>query len=462
MMFRTRFRATVLARVFIFLALLVCAFACGMIRRGPPNVLLITIDALRGDHLELRGYSRETAPELSELASRGVYFKNAVAQAPLTIPSLLMIMTGKLFYNDSIPDDMKTVAEILKSRGYATAAFVRNPLIELDHRGIDRGFDTFYCPEKSSGSWTTEAEFKALAEAQLYAHDLRAEELLRQAEGWLEKSPAGQPFFLWVHLFDPHDPYYPPSPYDAHFDQDYEGTVDGDVRRTYESENPIWGKVEKNPPPDDMKHIIALYDGEIRYTSAQVGAFLKNLETAGLDKRTLIVVSSDHGESLGEHNLWGHGLSVYEPETLIPLIMVLPGRIPKGKVVSQPVEAIDIVPTVLSLIGKEKDGNQFSGKDVADLMKDGTAVDERAGAFARWKDQKSYRTERWKLVDTGGKLEAFDLKEDPMEQNNIAELSPALLTNLQFELGKTEKREVKIKKTGKSLLERLESLGYLK
>lgn len=221
------------------------------------------------------------------------------------------------------------------------------------------------------------------------------------------------------------------------------------------------GKVEKNPPSEDIERIVALYDGEIRYTSAQVGAFLDKFEAAGLSKHTLIVVSSDHGESLGEHNLWGHGMSVYEPETLIPLIMVLPGRIPKGAVVSQPVEAIDIVPTILSLVGERADG-KFGGKDVAGLLKDGTNADEKAGAFARWKDQKSFRTERWKLVDTGGKLEIFDLKDDPLENINAAERFPALLVNLHFELDKAKEREIKVKKSGQSLFEQLESLGYLK
>jgi arylsulfatase len=205
----------------------------------PPNILIITVDALRADHLDVYGYDRETAPELAALAKRGARFDAAYAQAPLTVPSIFMMMTGELFYRRSVPAGVPTLAERLKAEGYATAAFVRNPLIELDSCGMDRGFDTFFKPARVIG------EDASVAELQLYEADLTAKQILAKADEWLRANHDKEPFFLWVHLFDPHDPYSPPEPYDTQFDPGYKGTADGDIRRTKDSDNPVWGLVEK-------------------------------------------------------------------------------------------------------------------------------------------------------------------------------------------------------------------------
>jgi len=368
---------------------------CGLFAPSPPNVLMITVDALRADHLDIYGYDRETAPELAELARRGARFDAVTVQAPLTIPSLHIIMTGELYYQADILPDMKTLAERLKSEGYTTAAFIRNPLLELNSHGIERGFDTFFAPETVMEEYLSEEEMHRVAEKQLYAKDLKAETLLAKADEWLRQNSDNQPFFLWIHLFDPHDPYSPPPPYDSQFDESYNGDVDGDIRRTAKTDNPIWENVEKNPPPEDRQHIVALYDGEIRYVSAQIGAFLEKFRQTGLEDNTLIVVSADHGESLGEHNMWGHGISLYESELHIPLFMVLPGKIPPGTVISQPIETLNIVPTILSLVGEKAD-EELIGKDLTPLFNGGSV--EQTGVFARWVGMSSYRKGRWKLI----------------------------------------------------------------
>lgn len=436
--------------------------SCTLFAPARPNILFITVDALRADHLESNGYFRETSPELSELAARGAYFANTSVQAPLTIPSLFIMMSGILLYGGTIPEDVQTLAELLKSEGYATAAFIRNPLLELDSRGLERGFDSFFCPE-SVVDPDTEAESQLLlADRQLYAHDLRAEELLERAHGWLVQNQSKQPFFLWVHLFDPHDPYSPPSPYDSLFDEDYTGTMTGDIRRPSGTDKPLLEKVEKNPPPDDHRHIIALYDGEIRYVSKQIGLFLDKLQKNGLEKNTLIVVSADHGESLGEHNLWGHGLSLYETELHIPLIMVMPGRIPAGKVITKPVESADIVPTILSLVGKEIT-MELAGKDLTPFFKNDPDFD--AGAFARWRSLRSFRLERWKMITTEeGKFELYDLQNDPLETKNLVSEDPRLLRILDIRLQAAAGRRTVLsdKKATETLADDLKSLGYLK
>jgi len=143
------------------------------------------------------------------------------------------------------------------------------------------------------------------AKKQFYDRDLRAEELLAKADEWLRQDHQNQPFFLWIHLFDPHDPYSPPPPYDSLFDEGYIGDAEGDIRRTSETDNPVWGQVQKNPPPKDHQHIVALYDGEVRYAADRIGEFLERFSRIGLKRRTLIVFSSDHGESLGRASEMG-------------------------------------------------------------------------------------------------------------------------------------------------------------
>jgi arylsulfatase A-like enzyme len=436
--------------------------SCSFFAPARPNILFITVDALRADHLELNGYSRETAPELSALAANGMYFSNATVQAPITIPSLFVIMSGNLLLGERMPDNEKTLAEWLKEHGYTTAAFVRNPLIELNTRGLSRGFDYFFCPEPVASTGDSEENISVLGERQLYERDLRAEELLEKAYEWLSENQTNQPFFLWVHLFDPHDPYSPPAPYDSMFDEDYTGTMTGDIRKPQGNEKPLWEEVEKNPPPEDREHLIALYDGEIRYTSEQIGIFLEKVKSRGLADTTLIVVSSDHGESLGEHNLWGHGLSLYEPELRVPLIMVLPGTIPAGNVISEPVEAADIVPTLFAVLDMEVEEN-FGGKDLTPYFKGGT--DLEAGAFALWGPLCSFKTESWKLIASDeGHVELYNLKSDPLEKRNVASDNPGLLKVLDHRLKASTTRQIVLSNAddGRSVQDELRSLGYLK
>lgn len=432
---------------------------CGLAGPKPPNVLIITVDALRPDHLDIHGYERETAPELAALAARGARFDAATAQAPLTVPSVFMMMTGELFYHGRIPAGIATLAERLKEKGYTTAAFVRNPLLELDYRGAEKGFDTFFVPDPVSDEDTSGNKLHAIAQRQLYSANLTAEALLAKADEWLQANHGGEPFFLWIHLFDPHDPYSPPPPYDKHFDGDYKGTVDGDIRQTKDTDNPIWDLVEKNPPPEDLNHIVALYDSEIRYSSAEIGKFLDKWAKILPEEQTMIVFSSDHGESLGEHRIWGHGYSLHETELRIPLFISLPGRIPAGAVISQPVESLDIVPTVLSLAGIQPD-KRLIGQDLTPLF---SGEDNReAGVFARWAGEYSYREGRWKLM-LGKKrgVELYDLESDPGEQRNLAAEEPQVLDHMRRALDASARREIRINEEGDPLRDRLKGLGYL-
>ncbi len=281
----------------------------GILRDGRLNVVLITLDTTRADRLGCYGYAGAVTPNLDALARNGVRFERAYAPVPLTLPSHASIMTGLNPYAHGIhnngsyalPAATPTLAAQLKARGYATGAFVAS--FSVDSRfGLDQGFDV-YDDDIQPGS-----PFKSAN------GERRAEQVLQVFEPWFEKAAAGpDPFFAWVHFFDPHLPYNPPSPIREEF-----------VGRPY--------------------------DGEVAYMDAIVGQVMRRLKAKGLLERTLVVVAGDHGESFGEKGESGHGVFLYEPAVHVPLLVYAEGRLPAGAVVPARVRLIDILPTVLDML----------------------------------------------------------------------------------------------------------------
>jgi arylsulfatase A-like enzyme/Tfp pilus assembly protein PilF len=276
------------------------------------NLLLITLDTTRADHLG--SYDSESAetPVLDGLASRGVRFDDAVTVAPLTLPSHASILTGLYPPNHGVRANghyrlapaHETLAELLSRRGYETAAFVS--AFVLDHRfGLDQGFETYddaVDPERTGG---------------LSIEERPAGEVTDSASRWLGTRSSKRPFFAWVHYFDPHKPYRAPEPFASRY-------------------------------PDHP------YAAEIAYMDAEIGRLIRALESGGQAERTLIVVVADHGEPLGAHGEEVHGFFVYEAVMRVPLIVVLPGVAPRQPAVDdRVVSVVDIFPTVLDLLGVE-------------------------------------------------------------------------------------------------------------
>src|ERR1700736_173312 len=290
----------------------VSLFANGQskVQASPPNVFLITIDTLRADHVRCYGYQNIQTPALDSLAKDGVRFAQAFTPSPITNTSHTTILTGLLPSSHGVTDfavplaaTHPTWAELLKKKGYHTAAFIGAVILDSKTLapGLDRGFD-FYdnFPEHSQ----TKSRWGRV--------ERRGMDVVQRAEAWLSTHPQG-PHFVWVHLYDPHDPYEPPAPY---------------------------SQIYKD----------RLYDGEIAYADSALANFISYLKNHGWYENSLIVVVGDHGEGLGEHHEDTHGIFLYDATTHVPLILKLPGETAgKMKVVEAQVRTTDILPTVLAL-----------------------------------------------------------------------------------------------------------------
>jgi choline-sulfatase len=370
-------------------------------KTSQPDVVLVTIDTLRADHVHCYGYDPIQTPALDALASNGIRFAQAFTPSPITNTSHITILTGLLPSTHGVTDfavplalTHPTLAELLHKSGYHTAAFIGAVILDSKTLapGLDRGFD-FYdnFPEHPQ----TKSRWGRV--------ERRGMDVVQHAETWMKAHPAG-PRFVWVHLYDPHDPYEPPPPYS----------------QTYKDR---------------------LYDGEIAYADSALANLLAYLKNAGRYESSLIVVAGDHGEGLGEHHEDTHGIFLYDSTTHIPLIVKLPGRNHPGKVMSAQVRTTDILPTVLDLLRvpppAHLDGESL--KPYFDTMenKDRTAWGETDYPLRfGWAPLRSVRAEGFKFIDAP-RPELYDLRVDLGEltnnyqpQNSTAQKFHAMLAEL--------------------------------
>jgi choline-sulfatase len=403
----------------------------GSCRSGSPqparrlNLLLVTIDTLRPDRLGCYGYSNIETPNLDRIARRGVLFENAVAPAPLTAPSHASMMTGNYPTVHKVrntggfvlPASQTTLAKILQDQGWDTAAFVGSSVLKKRF-GLNQGFALYddEMPPAAGGSAEAEPEH-------------RAGEVVDRAVKWLD-TQSGKPFFLWAHVYDPHIPYDPPAPF----------------REKY-ADRP--------------------YDGEIAYTDQQLGRLFDAVARKSPAENTVVAVLSDHGESFSEHGEYTHGVFLYDSTLRIAFLMA-GGSVPAGVRVKQQARTIDLLPTVLELVGgKAPAAGQgtslapsFSGKEV------GTTYSYAETLFTNlnmgWAELRSMRTNRWKYI-RAPKPELYDLAQDPGESANVIAAHPAEAQELEAKLnsvsGKTEK--VAPAAMDPRTLQQLKSLGYL-
>ena len=359
------------------------------------NVLLVTVDTLRADHLGCYGDEAARTPVIDALAARGARFETAIAHSPITGPSHASILTGLTplghgVRNNSdyvLPAGVPTLPDTFARAGYRTAAFVSG--FPLERRfGYDRGFET-YDDAFPRGSDPRRAPYV----------ERPADLTTRAAARWLDdRASSPGPWFLWVHYYDPHSPYEPPPEYARRF---------------------------AGRP----------YDGEIAFVDAQLGLLLRRLDEGGLADRTLVVVTADHGESLGEHGEATHGMFVYDSTLRVPWILAGPG-IPKGRTVKAMGRGIDVAPTILDYAGQAVAAS-IEGRSVRPAIEGRPMSDEPAYAeslFAslhlRWAPLYAWRTSKWKLVDAP-RPELFDLEADPAERHDRAGLEPSRVEALR-------------------------------
>lgn len=299
------------------------------------NLLLITIDTLRADHLGLYGYRRATSPHIDALGRRSAVFDQAYTFWPKTRGSFAMMLTGRTpsqnGYSKKHPLILgfnPTLATALKAGGYATAATVDNPNVAAQH-GYAQGFDGY------RETWM---------EKVLASEMDRTRAITADGVRYLRSAPAGKPFFLWLHYVNPHGPYEPPAPYDTRF-MDAESRQGPKLKRV----DGFHGGVRKEWSRQDdlpLGHYVALYDGEIAAVDAEVGQVLAALQESGQAGRTLVVLTSDHGESLGEHGYYfDHGEDLFDPCLRIPLLVAGPGVKPGRS--DELVSTLDLMPTLL-------------------------------------------------------------------------------------------------------------------
>jgi arylsulfatase A-like enzyme len=304
-----------------------------------PNIVLVTVDALRSDHVSSYGYARNTTPNLDGLAAQGARFLQASTTSPWTYAANAAMVTGQsptrlgASWNVAgLPGAMPTLAGLLQGAGYQTAGFASAVLIRKTY-GFDRGYDHY--DDSATYGYPNSAQNMA-------------QEVNQRTLAWLDANrDPNKPLFLYIYYFDPHSWYNPPAPYDTLYDNTYTGAVTPEVIE--DGQSIVGGTV--TPTARDMEHILALYDGEIAYWDAKFGEMLTALQSRGLLDNTLLTVTADHGESFGEHEKWAHAGSLYEEAMRVPLLMRYTGVIGADTSRSVPVSNMDLMPTLLDYAG---------------------------------------------------------------------------------------------------------------
>lgn len=369
-----------------------CLLCLGCSPAPPRNLLLVTFDTTRADHLGCYGRANARTATLDRLASRGVLFEQCRSAAPLTMPSHSTMLTGLyplahgvrdngLF---TLPESRTTLAELLRARGYATAAAIGS--FVLDHRfGLGQGFDLY--EDRVGREYENYWGQRTVSKNALFFDERPAERVNAAILPWLRQNRA-RPFFLWVHYWDPHQPHTPPAPYSELLATD-------------------------------------LYQGEIAYADAALGQLLAELEAGGVAERTLVVMTADHGEGLNDHNEATHSLLCYDATLHVPLIVAGPGA-PVGKRVRERVGTVDILPTVLELLGVPP-RSDVQGRSLVPLWRDGERGDDRhpyyAETLAPRLSQGLGELRVWfegpfKYIH-GPRSELYDLRADPEERSNL-------------------------------------------
>lgn len=449
--------------VVVVLAAMVAGFeawtslARSRIRVSGPNVVLISLDTLRRDHLGCYGYARQVSPALDGLAAASVVYENAITQAGSTLSSHKSLMTSMYSPMLRVPGDQRldrrriTLAEMLQNRGYRTAAFANGLGWVTPMFRFDQGFDTYVVPSR-----------------RLVPTLATAEEITRLGLDWVGKR-GDQRFFLFLHYGDIHSdtgvrPYDAPEPYGSMFlppgSERFDRT-DEEIRGSAYLTAINWGRYR--PPPEEIEYLKALYDGGIRYTDHHIGRLLDGLRALGVLDRTMIVVFSDHGEEFLEHGRVLHGW-VYCEVARVPLIIRYPAGGGGGTRVAGLVELLDVAPTILGQAGI-KPGPQMSGRDLA------TSAGKQE-AYTEGEDAYALRTERWMyLLDIeDGHREMYSLVDDPFERTDLVgrypeeekALEAALLGWIEaVEAGLLTGRQGEPARLDRKTRELLKSLGYL-
>lgn len=440
-----------------------------------PDIILVSIDSLRQDHLGCYGYHRQTSPTIDKLAQQGVRCTTAVSTTSWTLPAHAALFTG--LYNSahglidvqcSLEEEFVTLAEVLKQAGYQTAGFFGGPLLHPAF-GFNQGFTTYQsCMTPILANSSDEAIRKESHKLTNVSHsDITGPRMLEKFRSWL-KTADEQPFFVFFHMWDVHYDYIPPQEYIDMFDSNYTGTVD--------AKNFMWSKeIHRNMPKRDLQHVIALYDAEIRFTDDILGKILAELDSYGRLEQTLIVITADHGEEFFEHKGKGHNRTLYDEVVRVPLIFHWPGHFSNGGVINEQVRLIDIMPTILGQVSIPLN-TEVQGRDISELLQGKGSLEYPAFCelMSDGRQYQALRTGQSKVIVNArtGTQKYFDLLEDPGEQKPLIQTGGKIqqaLTKLAAIIQEsiTLRKHLVGRQAGKKseldeeMKQRLESLGYI-
>jgi len=420
---------------------LLLAVSCAMRGEGRPNIVVIVIDSLRAENLSCYGYHRSTSPHIDSLASTGTRWAACVSQAPWTLPSFASMLTGttarshgagrRRNHEYGLPPAAPYLPDLLREEGYSTYAHLNVSFIDEGH-GFMRGFGSFRCEN---------------------AGDADADEVVDRFTDWADSREEDGPFFALLHLYDPHQHYAPPAPYDTLFGPD------PDVDRN------AWEVDDMGLPldPENREHYLALYDGEIAFADAELGRLFGFLRQRGLEETTLVVVVADHGEEFLEHGGVDHGHTFYQELLHVPLVISGPGVSP-GQVDSSWVGSYDLAPTLLALTGAEvpevmEGRDLFTGSGETRTIPSSGVIIAPQNLPRPWNCSvlrggvKTYR------LKEEGEVEdlSTDLARDPMERNLTAGGDSALVDAYMTSPRLWEPVRVDCEGTDR---ERLRDIGY--
>lgn len=420
-------------RIFLIAAMLFASCAPG-VRAQQPNIVIVTLDTTRADRMGFLGSKKGLTPHLDALANEATVFTHAYAHAPLTTVSHASLLTGSypLYHTVDgfgvpLPRSVPSLPDLLRQRGYRTGAFVGAMILDPINGmapGFDRGFDTYDAGYR----------MRAKGEGRYETFERRAADVVARAMQWLSAAANGKPFFLWVHVFDPHEPYDPPAPFRQKF---------------------------ANP-----------YDGEIAYADRAVGQLFAALKARDLWSSSFIAVMADHGESFGEHNERTHGVFLYDSTIHVPLVMKFPKGRFAGKRAQGRVGVVDVAPTALEIAGAAVP-RQMSGQSLVAMLtrnpdREAPSYSETkypANAFG-WSALAALRTEKYLYVRSP-RREIYDLTGDPDSKNNLALSNRPLADRIAQQLENLEKfyranappkAETEL---DQRLAEKLAALGYV-
>lgn len=466
-----------------------------------PNVLVLMLDSVRPANMSCYGYRHQTTPYLDELAQRSTVYEQAVSMGGWTMPVHASLFTGvypithgMTLRESRLPEDLPTLAHQLQAVGYQTACFSSNPFIS-DLTGLSTGFETvedLWRTGRPGGlrqprssrllarldrfrPWSRPAigmvrwlqRLRWAAQSRRFTRDNGAQSAGRATQAWLRETwRRERPFFIFINFMECHTPYRPPTPYNRRFLPPGLGPAEAAVIATRLASNDR----PEHASPRELAALEAMYNGELAYLDEQIGRFVTQLSGNGFLDNTMLIVTSDHGDSLGEHGNFGHRVSLYEELVRVPLIVHYPERFSQGTRLSQQVQLIDLHQTLLELAGAEI--HPAASQACWSLPKDGGAP-ERPFTIAENTGfgnvvARMIRTRRHKYIrKSNGHRELYELLSDPEELNNLAETERGVLLDLDAKLDAWENSQACAETpTGQAeydqlVLERLRDLGYV-